>query len=192
MVIGTLCGLGDYLMAVLHWRALILQHFKGQDEQKLNLVENQFTETMCLGQITEGYTTRGWRCACYHVISSLFRDRFPFISLDDKLRNYRKMKVGIEPQMRRSFLQTNLGDHMMGRSFCLTREGRMVMGSGFMLPGDLVVVPLGCSTPILLRPEGIQCDCRFVGDIYVDGYMYGNAIDQWKEGKLQLNSYVLH
>jgi hypothetical protein len=61
-----------------------------------------------------------------------------------------------------------------------------------MLPGDVVVVPLGCSTPILLRPEGTRGEYRFVGDVYIQGFMRGRAIDEWNSGERELRKYVLH
>jgi hypothetical protein len=81
---------------------------------------------------------------------------------------------------------------MMGRCFCRTEEGRIGMGTGLMLPGDVVVVPLGCSTPVLLRLEGTRCEYRFVGDVYINGYMDGRAVEEWNDGKRELRKYVLH
>jgi hypothetical protein len=66
------------------------------------------------------------------------------------------------------------------------------MGAGLMLSGDVVVVPLGCSTPVLLRLEGAKGEYRFVGDVYINGYMHGRAVDEWKEGKRELKKYILH
>lgn len=80
----------------------------------------------------------------------------------------------------------------MGRSFCRTVDGRLGMGSGFMLPGDVVVVPLGCSTPVLLRQEGTRGEYRFVGDVYIHGYMQGRAVDEVRIGKRKLVRFVLH
>ena len=92
----------------------------------------------------------------------------------------------------RQFLQKHFGDMMMGRCFCMT-EGKLIgMGSSFMLPGDIVVVPLGCSTPVLLRLEGPRGEYRFVGDVYIHGYMRGKAVDQWKYGNREVRKYVLH
>lgn len=64
----------------------------------------------------------------------------------------------------------------------------MGLGTGFMTAGDIVVVPLGCSTPIILRPEGRNGEYRFVGDVYIHTYMHGKAIE---EGRLK-QKYVLH
>ncbi|QGI91949.1 hypothetical protein CEK26_005018 [Fusarium fujikuroi] len=51
VVVGTLCNLGDYLVAFLHWRALLLQAVEGRNEQELQMAEECFAATICLGQI---------------------------------------------------------------------------------------------------------------------------------------------
>jgi hypothetical protein len=192
MVVGTLCVLGDYLMAFLHWRALVLQSYEVLDEQGLQMAEECLAATMCLGQIPPEYDWGRWRIVCYNLFANLLRERLPYLTIDERLRDYLDIEIDLKPEMRRQLLQHSFGDHMMGRCFCLTQQHWMAMGSGFMLAGDLIVVPLGCSTPILLRAEGQQGEYRYVGDIYVAGYMDGKAVDEWKEGKRELNTYVMH
>jgi hypothetical protein len=80
----------------------------------------------------------------------------------------------------------------MGRCFCLTKDGRLGMGTGFMAPDDVVVVPLGCRTPILLRRAGSRGEYRLIGDVYIHGYMTGRAVKQWKEGKREVKRYIIH
>ena len=68
----------------------------------------------------------------------------------------------------------------------------MGMGSGFMEVGDLVVVPFGCSTPILLRKQGTEeGEYRFVGDIYVHGYMTGRAVEEWETQHTRSDTFVI-
>ncbi|CAG1965781.1 unnamed protein product [Fusarium graminearum] len=192
MVVGTLCNLGDFLMAFLHWRALLLAAVEGRTPFQVKLAEEAFVATICLGQITTGYDRSRWQQVSYHVIANLFRERLLHIPLDDILRSHLDIASSIPPEARRQFLQTNFGDRMMGRTFCLTQNRRLGVGSGAMLPGDVVVVPLGCSTPVLLRPEGTQGEYRFIGDIYIENYMFGKAVDQWQVGERELKKYVLH
>lgn len=66
------------------------------------------------------------------------------------------------------------------------------MGSGFMLPGDVVAVPFGCSTPILFRQEGSDKEYRFVGDVDIDEYMHRLAVDEWREKQRPAEKYVVH
>ncbi|KAF2806092.1 uncharacterized protein BDZ99DRAFT_395393 [Mytilinidion resinicola] len=186
--VGTLCTLADYLMAFVHWRALLLG-----SQERWNLGNQEaFCRTLCLDQVPQAFAeSPKWLTACYHVFSSLLRERLPRMPLDEEIQRYvaPQEPVHIEPKARRQFLQEHFGARMMGRCFCLTENGRMGMGSGFMAAGDVVVVPLGCSTPILIRPEGPRGRYRFVGDVYIHGYMYGEAM---KGGLKDLQKYVLH
>lgn len=76
----------------------------------------------------------------------------------------------------------------MGRTFCVTKNGLMGMGSGFMAKGDVVVVPFGCSTPILVRAENRRNEFRYVGDVYIHGFMHGEAL----AGNRPVKKYMLH
>ena len=75
----------------------------------------------------------------------------------------------------------------------------MGLGSGFLEAGDIVIVALGCYTPIILRQDVIlhqdgkrnHNTYRFVGDIYIDGYMYGEAVEELAAKKRELESFVL-
>ncbi|KAM5349251.1 hypothetical protein ACJ41O_005758 [Fusarium nematophilum] len=193
IAVGTLCNLGDYLMAFLHWRALLQGSFSHRSEEYRQLSEEDFATTLSLGQIPLPYDRPSqWLTVCYNIFASLLRERLPYLPLDQTLDDYLYSNVDVEPEARREYLQRHFGDRMMGRCLCITQEYRVGMGSGFMLPGDQVVVPLGCSTPILLRPEGTRGEYRFVGDVYINGYMTGRAAEQWKAGKRSLEKYVLH
>ncbi len=191
--VGTLCTLADYLMAFLHWMALLLSSLDKKTEEYSLKVQKDFCRTISLGQVPQAWDRSDqWLTVCYHVFASLLRERLPHLPLIPKLQDYVDAKVDIAPEARRQFLQKHFGDRIMGRCICITDEERIGMGSGFMLPGDIIVVPLGCSTPVLLRQEGARGEHRFVGDIYIHGYMHGEAVDQWKDGKLGVSKYVLH
>lgn len=197
ITVGTLCTLGDYLMAFLNWRALLLRDMDpmtGETQASLP-VQEAFCETICFRQIPTKWKDRGrraWMEACFHVFACLIQERLPCLAIDDQLAYYADVDVGLRPEANRGFLQDHFGSRMMGRCFCLTSEGRMGLGTGFMAPNDEVVVPLGCSTPVLLRPEGNRGEYRFVGDIYVDGYMHGRAVEDLNSDKRRLKRYIIH
>jgi hypothetical protein len=191
--VGTLCTLADYLMAFLHWMALLMASLDNETEEYSLKVQKDFCRTISLDQVPQAWDRSDqWLTVCYHVFASLLCERLPHLPLNQKLRDYVDKKVDIRHEARRQFLQKHFGDRMMGRCFCITAEKRIGMGSGFMLPGDIVVMPLGCSTPVLLRLEGTRGEYRFVGDVYIHGYMRGKAVDQWKDGKREVSKYVLH
>ncbi|KAH8896493.1 hypothetical protein GQ53DRAFT_714195 [Thozetella sp. PMI_491] len=195
VAVGTLCTVADYLMAFLHWRSLLLGSHSAQDGAYRIQLQEAFCQTICLGQVPGPWKNKphDWMEACYLVFASLLHERLPFLSLDKDLSRYVNAESkAIRPDDRRRFLQEHFGSRMMGRGFCLTVDGRLGMGTGFMAPGDVVIVPLGCDTPILVRPEGNKGEYRFVGDVYVNGYMHGKAVEQWRDGHRDVRKYVLH
>jgi hypothetical protein len=193
ITVGTLCTLSDYVMAFLHWRALLLGSLDTEDDEYSLRVQEAFCVTLCLGKVPAAWDNRAlWMRACYLVFATLIRERLPHLPLDRELERCLDTQVGIKPGDHRSFLQEHFASRIMGRCFCLTEEGLIGMGSGFMRRGDVVVVPLGCSTPVLLRPEGDRGEYRFVGDVYIYAYMQGKAVDQWNDGGRKLREYVLH
>ncbi|TDZ32205.1 Heterokaryon incompatibility protein 6, OR allele [Colletotrichum spinosum] len=189
--VGTLCTLADYLMAFIHWRALLFGSMSpGADSSSF---QDVFCRTLSLGKVPRQWdNARDWVRVCYHVFASLIRERLPHLAIDRELESYSRATVDIPPAERRAFLQDNFGSRMMGRCFYVTKGKRMGLGSGFMTAGDVIVVPFGCSTPIILRPEGCRQEYRYVGDAYLHGYMYGKAIDQLDANERSAESFLLH
>jgi len=64
------------------------------------------------------------------------------------------------------------------------------MGPDSAEPGDIICILLGCSTPVILRPQDDHY--IFLGEAYVHGYMYGKGMDELAEGKFQLESFEIH
>ncbi|KAH8706087.1 heterokaryon incompatibility protein-domain-containing protein, partial [Phaeosphaeriaceae sp. PMI808] len=177
VAVGTFCASQDYLTAFLQWRAVFLHELNIQDGNESHPMHKAFCRTLCLGQIPEQQKEpQLWQDLCYHIFSSLIREKMSRLPIDEDLSHYAKATGLIEPDARRKFLQDHFGNRMMGRGLCITEQGLIGMGTGFMTTGDLVVVPFGCSTPILLRPDGRKDEYRYVGDVYIDGYMHGEAV----------------
>ncbi|KAJ4369142.1 hypothetical protein N0V83_006226 [Neocucurbitaria cava] len=187
VAVGTLCALQDYLMAFLHWRALLLNITNINEDDEDDQLLEAFCRTLSLGQVPPQWEQQGWRAPCYHVFAALIRKRLPRLAIDEGLHRYAEMPV-LLPHEHRQFVQTHFGDPMMGRTFCVTKNGLMGMGSGFMAKGDVVVVPFGCSTPILVRAENRRNEFRYVGDVYIHGFMHGEAL----AGNKPVKKYMLH
>jgi hypothetical protein len=200
--VGTLCGTADFLMAFLQWRALLLKHidkkFEMEAEErnenhefdKIEL-EDEFCQTICLGQVPSKWLL-SWREVVYNLFASLLNSRLAHLQLDAELDEFREWTGGIETREQRSFLRDRFGRRMMGQCFFLTKSGLLGMGSGFLGPNDLVVLPPGCSTPIIVRKQGNNGEYRFVGDAYIHGYMNGEYIDEWLTGAKGIENFVLH
>ena len=92
----------------------------------------------------------------------------------------------------------------MGRRLCVTDEGWLGMAPSRAQKGDLVVVLLGCSVPVVLRrrhsdgngkgkgkgKEG-EGALEFVGECYLHGFMNGEALEGVREGRLGVESLRL-
>lgn len=192
IAVGTLTTSADYLMAFLNWRAVLLDTVKVQGQARFQLLED-FSRTLSLGQessLTD--QNRSWSTACHHVFASLIKKSSMQQLLDKELQDYAQESGLVQAAQRRHILQDCFGAHMMGRRFCITKERQYIcMGSGYLGVDDVIVVPLGCATPIILRPEG-RNEYRYVGDIYVHGYMHGKAIDQLDAGIRKVEKFILH
>jgi hypothetical protein len=181
-------------MAFLRWRALLLgaSDITGVKNVFENMsLEQTFCKTLCLDQVPDQWKDN-WREVVYHLFSNFLHTRLPHLPLDHQLEFYMKAQYGIASHGCRELLHRHIGVRMMGRCFCLTSHGFLGIGTGFMAPGDQVVVPLGCRTPILLRRERGNGEYRLVGDVYIHGYMTGLAIKQWNVGERELKQYVIH
>lgn len=193
IALGTLCTLSDYMMAFLHWRSILLDSFSAMDKKALIRAQEDFCLTLCLHQVPTAIESAGsWMDLCYHVFSSSIQDRLPRLAIDDDLKRFAHMRLDMSLGDRREFIQEHIASRMMGRRFLITADKLMGLGTGFLVRGDIIVVALGCSTPIVLRPEGEEY--RFVGDAYISGYMRGKAIQESEEGVKgrDLRKYVLH
>ncbi|KAI0534532.1 heterokaryon incompatibility protein-domain-containing protein [Xylaria digitata] len=200
VAVGTLCTLGDYLMAFLNWHAILIESTNSENADLRKNMEEAFCRTLCLGKIplntedeSRPYSPSEWKRICYQIFAAQMRSRLPQIPLNDKLRKYADIDLeGIFNP--RQFLQSNFGSRMMGRCFFLTAGDRMGMGmgTGLMLPDDIIIIPLGCRTPIVVRKEGNKRGrYRFVGDIYLDGYMNGKVIAQLERREREVEKFVL-
>lgn len=193
IAVGTLCTVDDYLMAFLQWRACLSHCFGDVKEEHLQWLKRRFCLVLSLDHTLKAYdTSEAWMDVCYQVFACTIRDRLPTLQMDHELEQYIRKDFQMDYNKRRLFIQEHFGSNMMGRCFCITDGRRLGMGTGFMARGDVVVVPLGCSTPVVLRPEGDGY--RFVGDVFINGYMDGKAVEECNDGYLdrQVRSYVIH
>ncbi|KAI1132540.1 heterokaryon incompatibility protein-domain-containing protein [Nemania abortiva] len=193
VAVGTLCILADYLMAFLHWRAMLTDFISSETEDSRKYIEEAFCWTLCLGQVplssndrSRVYSPSEWMKLCYNAFAAQLHSRLPYIRLDDDLLKHIDIGLGDKVDLRHNF-----ASRMMGRCFFLTKMNRMGMGTGCMLPGDIIVIPLGCRTPIVIRKAKQRERFQYVGDVYLDGYMYGKAVNQMNNGERPVEKFVL-
>lgn len=75
------------------------------------------------------------------------------------------------------------------RRFFATRNGRIGLGPSDARVGDRLVVVFYCPTPYLLRVG--KTTSRMVGEAYVHGLMYGEALDMFDAGQVEEMKWVV-
>jgi hypothetical protein len=76
------------------------------------------------------------------------------------------------------------------RRFYTTVGGRIGIGPSNTEPGDQIRVIFFCSTPFLMR-QALEGRCRLIGETYVHGLMYGEAIDMFRDNRLKETQFIL-
>ncbi|KAK8106967.1 HET-domain-containing protein [Apiospora kogelbergensis] len=79
--------------------------------------------------------------------------------------------------------------HQYNMSRCLYRTRRGYLGTGphDVQRGDVVCVLMGGAVPFILRPRGDGGGYIVIGDAYVHGIMDGELVQDWEEGKAELD-----
>lgn len=90
-----------------------------------------------------------------------------------------------------SFME-RLEDHQqINKQLFITGKGFLGKDfSGVVETGDIICVLLGCPAPVALRQVGSHYE--FIRSVYVDGIIYGEAIEALKRGEVELEDFELH
>lgn len=76
------------------------------------------------------------------------------------------------------------------RRFIIANNKAIGMACQFAEVGDKICILLGCSTPVILRP--MDKVYRFIGDSYVDGYMFGRGTLEAEAGEYRWEEFSLY
>jgi hypothetical protein len=183
----------DILAIFLQWRAILLDASSTWSDKSKHLGEVEFAQTLCLGEagvpIQWRHDPEEWLRVCYTAFASGIQHSLPNLVIDLRLRKFLEPNPTLEEHW--SQIVGHVMTFMMGRSLCITEDGHIGSGPEAIMEGDIVVVPLGCSTPFILRPHGNRGSYHFIGDLYLHGYMGGKAVTELNKGRRELKKYVL-
>jgi hypothetical protein len=80
--------------------------------------------------------------------------------------------------------------YAFGRLFLTSRNFIGKDFSGQLQHGDLICVLLGCPVPVALRRVGTHYE--FIRSVYLDGIMFGEALEALERGEVALEDFELH
>ncbi|KAF4630895.1 hypothetical protein G7Y89_g7230 [Cudoniella acicularis] len=188
--LGSKIGIPHALMAFLNWRSKIIQT-KGYDIP----AHEAFCRTLSLDQAigdNQLWTPSVWMAYVYRIFHSLLKESLPSLPLDENLEAYASGDddANMSAALREEIISVYILDSVRGRRFGLTSSGQLFLGAGFCSAADVICVPLGCPTPVILRKQ--RQGYAYIGDVYVDGYMYGKAVEEWEKKDKKLLTFELH
>ncbi|KAE9365682.1 HET-domain-containing protein [Stipitochalara longipes BDJ] len=94
-----------------------------------------------------------WMEWIYHIFATFLRERYPALILDHQLSYYADHSTLISEGLRRQTIEEFIKPWIVGRNFLMTFSGLLCLGSGGCWSGDIICVPLGCRTPIIIRKQ---------------------------------------
>ncbi|KAL5313364.1 hypothetical protein ACEPPN_019097 [Leptodophora sp. 'Broadleaf-Isolate-01'] len=186
-------GKGALIKTFEEWR-LTLIAAKGYNQAD----HEAFCRTLSCGQVPDTWTPREWLEWTYRIFANLLLGRYPASILDHHLMSYASNFTSLTSALRKQILSDNYKnlmagsyvEAMTGRCFAITASGLLCLGSRAHQIEDIICIPLGSSTPIILRKRGEGY--TYIGDIYVDGYMDGKAIEELEHGTRELRRFALN
>jgi hypothetical protein len=120
----------------------------------------------------------------------------PDIKLDARLVNIASHRASwrspIDDEVLGSVLVKITAEMMFGRRVFISdsKLGQTGIGPESIAEGDVICVFLGCQLPVVLRPK--KSYYIYLGEAYVDGYMYGKAMDELAQGKRETREFEIH
>jgi hypothetical protein len=79
--------------------------------------------------------------------------------------------------------------HIWDRRFCVLADGMMGLVPDMARVDDVICVLLGCPHPMVFRKKGEGW--VVLGEAYVNGFMYGEAVDMMERGELEVLDFEL-
>lgn len=140
--------------------------------------------------------------AAPEAVGNLFAEKWSELPVDESLMKYGStaehdfsLKEGVD-----SFEELRHRDRMRqgaklaceniwDRQFFVSGKKTMGFAPREAEQGDIICIPLGCYHPLILR----TVDEHYInlGEAYVDGFMYGKAIEMWRNGELEVQDFEL-
>lgn len=127
-------------------------------------------------------------------------DRFEKVDMLENYHGWKRWMIGVIREGKlSSFMNTTeyrtrwygilVSRITRGRCFFATRDGRIGLGPAESQIGDTVCVFFYCPTPYILRTgSAVQ---EFIGEAYVHGLMYAEALDMLDEGKIEETQFFI-
>jgi hypothetical protein len=176
------------------WPLTILS---GKRDEKLMspFTLEQFARTLLCDHVTAESVGAGFLKTLVGAIFYLIFSLFPGTPLQFQSvwMEYCHDEIMSKPEEQRMTYALNVAlnaqEYIWDRRFFLTDQDQMGMAPEEAEAGDAVVIPLGCSGPVVVRL--INGYFRIIGECYVDGVMYGEAMENIERPGFKIGSFLV-
>jgi hypothetical protein len=173
------------IVTFLQWYS-VLTRFR---EQTTRQDHEDFVRALWCDELYAGWTPAKRTDWTYWTFASLSREYTTQV-LDDYLAFY---AGSFQPYMlpqRTDLFQGYIRTAIRGRRYIISETGLQGIGPEICHYDDIIVVALGCTTPLVLRKE--DQGYSFVGEAYINSYMYGKAVNEVNSGMRRLETFEIH
>ena len=146
-----------------------------------------FCRAICLDRTAKRWNAHEWARLLYGMMISQLRTRYPSLGLPESILKFQGI---MDPEALTDAEAEVFQEYFYpDRRMVIMEGGIPCSASNQAIHGDIICVPLGCRTPVVVRKRGSEY--IVIGDCYVDGYMYGRAVEELEKGDLELRKFVL-
>ena len=92
---------------------------------------------------------------------------------------------------RTEIFQSSIPGAIRGRRYMISQTGLQGIAPADCDFEDIICVPLGSATPMVLRKGDESKHYTFIGECYINSYMYGKAITEVNTGIRRLETFEI-
>jgi hypothetical protein len=157
-------------------------------------------EAFCINALRENYQAKdieAWQKKSDFLqwilgtFTRAYKSTRPDLKLDDHLDAFSDYRASWrsrkEDDVLGMILIKGMAEMMFARRVFIAGDNIIGLGPDTIGQGDIAAVLLGCQLPVVLRPEGDQF--TYLGEAFVNEYMYGKAIDELARGTLRQQEF---
>ncbi|KAH7175311.1 heterokaryon incompatibility protein-domain-containing protein [Dactylonectria macrodidyma] len=184
--VQPLAPLHAILTTFLYWRSEVILLF-GFSELQHQLFCKFFRIDPTI--VPSNVTAEEWMKEVYSTVNYLQKLWLLGVEVDERIRALAPGHAEAGQSTSDNRVLKVLQKVIPGQRFCITEGLRYAIVSGNARPGDEIYVPFGCLMPILLRRVGVEH--KFIGEVYMEYYMHGLAIQELEQRKRSFETVIL-
>ena len=174
------------VLTFLEWYSILVRYQKDTRPKD----HEDFCRAILLDSNREGWTPIDRMEWTYRTFASLSRE-FSGQTIDDQMTSYADSFREHMRAQRTEIFQSSIPGAIRGRRYMISQTGLQGIAPADCDFEDIICVPLGSATPMVLRKGDESKHYTFIGECYINSYMYGKAITEVNTGIRRLETFEI-